>query len=76
MPVPARRVIAFVAVLAVVALGGSAVLAACTTNVTRDGAPAPPAPGGDWPMYGHDISRTNYNPDEATIKPANVDQLV
>gem|GEM_PF-6291413 len=26
-------------------------------------------------MYGHDISRTNYNPDETTISAANVNQL-
>jgi outer membrane protein assembly factor BamB len=31
---------------------------------------------GDWPMYGHDVSRTNYNPDETTISAANVAQLV
>src|SRR5437773_1969090 len=31
---------------------------------------------GDWPMYGHDPSRTNYNPAETTISSANVDQLI
>ena len=31
---------------------------------------------GDWPMYGHDVSRTNYNPDETLIGAANVNQLV
>ena len=40
----------------------------------------PPAvPGGaapgDWPMYGHDSSRTNHNPDETLLSPATVDQL-
>ncbi len=30
---------------------------------------------GDWPMYGHDVSRTNYNPDETTISAVNVAQL-
>src|SRR6478672_12105639 len=35
-----------------------------------------PAAPGDWPMYGHDVSRTNYNPDETTISAANVAQLV
>ena len=30
----------------------------------------------DWPMYGHDVSRTNYNPDETTINAGNVTQLV
>src|SRR5829696_2414183 len=31
---------------------------------------------GDWPMYGHDASRTSYNPDETTISAGNVGQLV
>ena len=31
---------------------------------------------GDWPMYGHNPSRTNYNPDEQIISASNVDQLV
>jgi plastocyanin len=39
-------------------------------------APNPPHAIGDWPMYGHDISRTNFNPDETTISAANVAQLV
>jgi outer membrane protein assembly factor BamB len=29
----------------------------------------------DWPMYGHDVSRTGYNPGEMTIGLANVDRL-
>src|SRR5690242_11399501 len=41
--------------------------------------PGSPAPGaaspGDWPMYGHDPSRTNYNPDETLLSPATVNQL-
>jgi outer membrane protein assembly factor BamB len=35
-----------------------------------------PAAAGDWPMYGHDAARTNYNPAETAISAANVDQLV
>src|SRR4051794_16797860 len=31
---------------------------------------------GDWPMYGHDVSRTNFNPDETTISASNVGQLI
>ena len=31
---------------------------------------------GDWPMYGHDISRTNYDPDETTLNKNNVNGLV
>lgn len=36
----------------------------------------PGASPGDWPTYGHDLSRTNYNPDETTISASNVNQLV
>ncbi|MGI8587785.1 MAG: S-layer homology domain-containing protein [Chloroflexia bacterium] len=35
-----------------------------------------PASVGEWPMYGHDASRTNYNPFETTISSGNVAQLV
>src|SRR5689334_17168247 len=35
-----------------------------------------PAANGDWPMYGHDPSRTAYNPAETIITPANVRNLV
>ena len=31
---------------------------------------------GDWPMYGHDYQRTNYNPAETTINAGNLAQLV
>lgn len=37
--------------------------------------PRSTAPG-DWPMYGHDISRTNFNPDETIISRDNVNDLV
>ena len=35
-----------------------------------------PAAAGDWPMYGHDAARTNYNAAETTLSADNVDQLV
>src|SRR5438045_4605489 len=38
--------------------------------------PLAPYVAGDWPMYGHDVSRTNYNPDETTISSGNVGQLI
>jgi hypothetical protein len=31
---------------------------------------------GDWPIYGHDNSRTSFNPAETAINAANVNQLV
>ncbi|MDQ3929150.1 MAG: PQQ-binding-like beta-propeller repeat protein [Chloroflexota bacterium] len=36
------------------------------------------APGdpGDWPMLGHDVSRTSFNPDEHALSAANIDRLV
>jgi outer membrane protein assembly factor BamB len=36
----------------------------------------PPRDSGDWPMYGHDPSRTNFNPEETAISPDNVGRLV
>ena len=43
---------------------------------TPPAAPASsPTSPGDWPMYGHDVSRTNYNPDETQLNPATVAQL-
>ncbi|MEO8286876.1 MAG: S-layer homology domain-containing protein [Chloroflexota bacterium] len=38
--------------------------------------PAVLADPADWPMYGHDPQRTNYNPAETTISAGNVNQLV
>src|SRR5689334_9961816 len=35
-----------------------------------------PAATGDWPMFGHDSARTNYNPDETLLNAGNVGQLV
>src|SRR6478609_11331450 len=35
---------------------------------------AAPAAAGDWPMYGHDAARTNYNAAETALSAANVDQ--
>src|SRR5690349_18388181 len=34
-----------------------------------------PADAGDWPMYGHDVSRTSYNPAETVIGPGNLSQV-
>src|SRR5438067_1824316 len=36
----------------------------------------PTIPAGDWPMYGRDYSRTNYNPDETTINSGNAALLI
>ena len=44
-----------------------------TDTVSRT---AGPDAEGDWPMYGHDVSRTNFNPDEHSINAGNVGQLV
>ena len=53
-------------------------LSACGSDGITTPAPSPtPAPAGsrDWPMYGHDAGRTNYNAGEKSITPANVAQL-
>ncbi|HMA34944.1 MAG TPA: S-layer homology domain-containing protein [Chloroflexia bacterium] len=39
-------------------------------------ATAPTSLPGDWPMYGHDPSRTSYNPDETAINAGNAAQLI
>src|SRR5690348_9498214 len=74
----ARR-LALVALLALLALAGGAGVAAYPARDTAPRASAPPAQPvatGDWPTYGHDNARTNYNPDETTIAAGNVAQLV
>jgi outer membrane protein assembly factor BamB len=38
--------------------------------------PQPTPNPGDWPMYGRDLQRTNFNPDETAINAGNVNQLV
>ncbi len=42
---------------------------------TLDADPGAGSLPGDWPMYGHDPQRTNYNPDENTLNAANVGLL-
>src|SRR5262249_47750277 len=69
--------------LALVSLSASA-SAGYPTVVPAFPKPAAPKPiyvaphvnPGDWPTYGHDVSRTSFNPDETTISPANVNDLV
>src|SRR6188472_670140 len=34
-----------------------------------------PADAGDWPLYGHDVSRTSYNPAETVIGAGNLSQV-
>jgi len=72
-----RSSLLFVVALFLLALLPLSVL---VVNLARASAPlalpSTPSTAGDWPMYGHDQSRTNYNPDETTISAANVNQLV
>src|SRR5690349_19469961 len=49
--------------------------AAAAVLATPNPANLPPE-AGDWPMYGHDASRTGYNPAEMTLGPDTVGQLV
>ncbi|HMA37772.1 MAG TPA: PQQ-binding-like beta-propeller repeat protein [Chloroflexia bacterium] len=46
-------------------------LAAPASGAAGDSGPGPD----DWPMYGHDPSRTNYNPGETRLTPDNVEQM-
>jgi len=62
--------LSFIAVLFCLALSTGSSRAALPVDSAN------PATAGDWPMYGHDNQRTNFNPDETTINPSNVTQLV
>jgi outer membrane protein assembly factor BamB len=56
----------------------SGLVAACGTSETATPTPSPTPPPGssDWPMYGHDLSRTNYNAAEKSLTVDNVPRLV
>src|SRR5258707_6518968 len=61
---------------AIVVLGFAA-MAMCFAS-SAAAAPAcstPPAGGGDWPAYGHDVANTRTQPEEAGLGPAAVARL-
>jgi outer membrane protein assembly factor BamB len=64
--------------LVLVMLAGQAQARLSSDKNSRGGpyVPAVLADPGDWPMYGHDPQRTNYNPAEAVINFGNASQLV
>src|SRR4051812_18627075 len=67
---PWRAVLMVLVTLALVGAGaGVRALAAGATL-------QPAASAGDWPMYGHDPARTNFNPAETVITRATVANLV
>lgn len=51
--------------------------AACGRTILEDADPPPAATAtrGDWPMYGRDLSRTGYDPDETAISASSVARL-
>jgi outer membrane protein assembly factor BamB len=51
--------------------GGSPTPATAPPTATPTSAPG----SADWPMYGHDTARTNYNPGETVLNEENVGQL-
>ncbi|MGI8588132.1 MAG: PQQ-binding-like beta-propeller repeat protein [Chloroflexia bacterium] len=56
---------------------GLLLVSTALAGFTHTTAASPPLAGaGDWPMYGHDASRTNYNPAEKAINSGNAGQLV
>ena len=65
---------ALIVLMGMVLSGGTA-LAVYPTTAPSHGVAFPVVPG-DWPMYGRDVSRTNYNPDETIINSGNLNQLV
>jgi polyvinyl alcohol dehydrogenase (cytochrome) len=51
------------------------ILAGLTAACAAGSAAAPRESGGDWPMYGHDASRTSFSADETSIDVAGVARL-
>jgi outer membrane protein assembly factor BamB len=45
------------------------------TSDPETGASPAPAQVGDWPMYGHDLGRTSFSPEETTIDASNLGRL-
>ena len=66
---------ALLGLMAIVAMPVAA-NASLPSETTKDQRPKTNiGPSGDWPMFGHDPQRTNFNPDETTINAGNVTQL-
>src|SRR5437016_518066 len=57
-------------------VGSQPARAAVSTGGAGNHSLLDPSTPGDWPLYGHDLQRTNYNPDETIINSGNVSQLV
>ncbi len=72
---PAACLLLILGLLAAPFLPGSMAAAPPSSNNAQSGQ-AGAASSGDWPMYGHDIARTNYNPNESVLSADNVDRLV
>jgi polyvinyl alcohol dehydrogenase (cytochrome) len=53
----------------------AALIIAPTAAATQPPCQAPPSPGGEWPMYGHDLANTRSQPDEHSITPAAAGKL-
>lgn len=60
-----------------IVLLATVLLPACGNDnmATPTPSPSPPAGSRDWPMYGHDTSRTSYNAGERTLTAANIGTL-
>jgi outer membrane protein assembly factor BamB len=56
-------------------LAGCLCLAGCGGDGVTSPAPSPSPGKGDWPMYGHDPSRSGANPPESVIDAANLGAL-
>jgi len=65
------RVLLSLATLALISTLAYTLMPATIANPT----PAVAAGNGDWPMYGYDQSRTNYNPAETAISHSTVNNL-
>jgi outer membrane protein assembly factor BamB len=69
-------VIVLLALLTLAILPGQSSRASAVLPAHPANPPAVLSDPADWPMYGHDYQRTNYNPAETLLSPSNVSQMV
>lgn len=73
-----RYALVSLAVVALLSLSSSAnasLRTALPTGISLAEQASAPAASGDWPMYGHDYQRTNFNPDESLLNAGNVTDI-
>lgn len=72
---PAHLVYFFLFGLAILLIPAGASVSRASAPLNSRHYVVPTVAPGEWPMYGHDVSRTNFNPDETSISEATVGSL-